>query len=72
MLDRSLPAATEAIDRYVRAGILTQVTVGRRNRAWEATEVVDRFADFERALASPTGDTRSTEPSRRVPSRRAR
>ena len=72
LLDRSLPAATEAIDRYVRAGILTQVTVGRRNRAWEATEVVDRFADFERALASPTGDTRSGEPSRRVPSRRAR
>lgn len=72
LIGRSLTAANEAIDRFVKAGILTQATVGRRNRAWEATEVIDAFTDFERALASPTGDTRSTEPARTVPARRQR
>lgn len=68
---RSRTAASDAIDRFVAAGILTQVTVGRRrNRAWEATEVIDAFTDFERALATPTGDTRSAEPARSVPARR--
>jgi Fic family protein len=72
MLGKSTTAANEAIDRFVQAKILKQVTVGRRNRAWEATEVIDAFADFERALASPTGDTRSADPARRVPARRQR
>ena len=72
MIGRSVTAANEAIDRFVRAGILTQATVGRRNRAWEATEAIDAFTDFERALASPTGDTRSAEPARTVPARRQR
>jgi Fic family protein len=66
---RSLTAASEAIDRLVPAGILTQITVGRRNRAWEATEIIDAFSDFERALASPSGDTLSAAPSRPVPAR---
>jgi Fic family protein len=72
MTGRSLTAASEAIDRFVRAGILTQITFGRRNRAWEAPEIIDAFSDFERALASPSGDTRTAGPSRRVPARRAR
>jgi Fic family protein len=70
MIGRSSTAANEAIDRFVQAKILKQVTVGRRNRAWEATDVMDAFTDFERALASPTGDTRSADPARRVPARR--
>jgi hypothetical protein len=57
---RSLTAASDAIDRFAAAEILTQVKVGRRNRAWEATEVIDAFTDLERRLASPTGTTRST------------
>lgn len=67
---RSFTAASEAIERFVAAGILTQVTFGRRNRAWEATEIIDAFSDFERVLASPSGDTRSTAPTRPVPARR--
>ena len=67
---RSVTAVNEAINRFVTAGILTQVTVGRRNRAWEAGEVIDAFGDFERALASPAGDTLSATPARRVPARR--
>jgi hypothetical protein len=56
----------------VAAGILTQITVGRRNRAWEASEVVEVFSDLERSLASPTGDPLSgrDRPARAVPARR--
>ncbi|HMG39961.1 MAG TPA: Fic family protein [Acidimicrobiales bacterium] len=72
MLGRSVTSIGEAIDRFAEAGILTQITTGRRNRAWEASEVVDAFTDFERALASPTGGTSSAKPARPVPARRQR
>ena len=67
---RSLTAASEAIARLADAGILRQLTVGRRNRAFEAVEVIDAFTALERQLASPAGGTRISEPSRRVPRRR--
>jgi hypothetical protein len=35
----------------------TQVNVGRRNRAFEAPELIKTFTDLERRLASPTGHT---------------
>ncbi|EQD37407.1 filamentation induced by cAMP protein Fic [mine drainage metagenome] len=60
----------EAITRLVDAGILKQVTVGRRNRAFEAPEIIEAFAALERQLASPEGDTRTSEPTRRVPRRK--
>jgi hypothetical protein len=50
--------------------VLRQVTVGRRNRAFEAPDVMDAFTDLERQLASPAGDTRISEPIRQVPGRR--
>ena len=49
--------------------IMVNPAVGRRNRAWEAREILDAFTDLERGLASPTGDTRAAEPVRRVPAR---
>ena len=49
---------------------VTQVTVGRRNRAFEAPELVEVFMALERQLASPEGDTLVSEPIRRVPRRR--
>ncbi len=70
MLGRSFKAARGAVDELVRAGVLEQVNVGRRNRAFEAPDVLDAFTDLERRLASPTGDTRVTPPARRVPTRR--
>lgn len=70
MLGRSFKAASGAVDELVRAGVLEQVNVGRRNRAFEAPDVLDAFTDLERRLASPTGDTRVTPPARRVPTRR--
>lgn len=68
-IDRTFQAANEAIDRLVTASVLKQITVGRRNRAFEASDVLEAFTDLERQLASPQGDTRSSEPSRPVPYR---
>ena len=54
------------------AGVLVQVSVGRRNRAFEVHELVDAFTAFESRLASPEGDTRTSTPARRVPGRPVR
>ncbi len=67
---RSFRAVNEAIARLTAAGILTQVRAGRRNRAFEAPEVISAFTDLERQLASPVGDTRLAAPVRAVPGRR--
>jgi Fic family protein len=66
---RSFKAANDGIARLVDAGILRQISVGRRNRAFEAPDVIEEFTALERQLASPAGDTRTSRPSRRVPRR---
>ena len=66
LVGRSFPAASQAIERLVAAGVLIQISVGRRNRAYEAPELIDAFTAFERRLASPEGDTRVSAPARRV------
>jgi Fic family protein len=71
LVDRSEQAINEAIPRLVEARILKQTTVGRRNRAFEATELIDAFTDLERQLASRDADTRRSPPTRRVPARPA-
>jgi len=67
LIGRSGQAANQAIARLVESKVLTQTTVGRRNRAFEAREVIRAFTALERRLASPTGDTRAALPARRVP-----
>ena len=62
----------DAIARMVGAEIVKQSTIGRRNRAFEAPELIRAFTDLERQLASPAGDTRSSPPARRVPRRSPR
>jgi len=52
LIGRSYPQTNSAIGRLVSAGILTQVTVGRRNRAFEAPAIINAFTDLERQLAS--------------------
>jgi Fic family protein len=64
LLGRSFKPANDAIQRLLEAGILRQITVGRRNRAYEAPEIIDAFADLERQLASPGADTRASPPAR--------
>ena len=66
---RSFKAANDGIARLADAGIVRQISVGRRNRAFEAPEVIEEFTALERRLASPAGDTRFSRPSRRVPRR---
>jgi Fic family protein len=69
---RSEQAVNAAIPRLLEAQILRQTTLGRRNRAFEAPEMIDAFTDLERRLASPEGDTRYSPPSRAVPRRTRR
>jgi Fic family protein len=70
LIGRSFPQVNEAIGRLVAADVLAQVSVGKRNRAFEAKDIISAFTDLERQLASPEGDTHSSEPSRPVPPRR--
>jgi Fic family protein len=58
LIGRSGQAVNEAIPRLVDAGVLTQTTIGRRNRAFEAPDLINAFNDLERHLASPDRDTR--------------
>jgi Fic family protein len=70
LIGRSFTAVNDAIARLLAAGIVNQTNVGRRNRAFEAPTVIEAFTDLERQLASPEGNTRTSEPARRVPRRR--
>ena len=70
LIGRSFVQTNEAISRFTEAHILRQVTVGHRNRAFEAPDIIAAFTDLERQLASPDGDTESSQPVRPVPRRR--
>ena len=52
---RSEQAVNAAIPRLLEAQVLRQTTLGRRNRAFEAPEMIDAFTDLERRPASPEG-----------------
>jgi hypothetical protein len=65
LIGRSFVQTNQAVARLVEAGILNQVTVGPRNRVFEASDIIDAFTDLERQLGSPAGDTRTSEPIRR-------
>ncbi|MGH3264422.1 MAG: Fic family protein, partial [Trebonia sp.] len=69
LIKRTYTAANNAVMQLEEAGIIQQVTIGRRNRAYEAREIIAAFTDLERQLASPGGNTRTSEPARRVPRR---
>lgn len=70
LIKRTFKPADGAIQRLVKAGILRQISIGRRNRAFEAPDVIEAFTALERQLASDTGDTRTSKPARRVPERK--
>jgi Fic family protein len=67
ILDRSFTAANAAIQELVKAKVLRQVNIGKRNRAFEAPDVIAAFTQLERRLASPAGDTHAAAPVRPVP-----
>ncbi len=68
-IGRSFPVTAEAVERLRAANIVRQVTLGRRNRAFEAVGIFEAFTGFERVLASPDSDTHQSLPSRPVPAR---
>jgi Fic family protein len=70
LIGRTFKPANDAIQRLVGADILQQITIGQRNRAYEAPEIIEAFTDLERRLASPESDTRTSPPSRAVPYQR--
>ncbi len=69
LIGRSFAAANNAVAQLVTAGVLQQINVGRRNRAYEAPEIIAAFSDLERQLALPEGDTPTSKPARPVPQR---
>lgn len=60
---------SEAISVLVEAEILKSMSTRMRNRVYEAPEIIAAFAELERQIASPNGDTRTSEPTRNVPAR---
>jgi Fic family protein len=68
-LGRSFEATNKAITRLVEIGALHQSTVGRRNRVFEARELLELVTNAERRIASPEADTLASPPTRRVPHR---
>lgn len=66
-IGRSFPATSLAIDRLLAAGIVKPSKKGKRNRVFEAPDVVNEFTLLERRLASPAHDTKARRPSRPVP-----
>ncbi|MGI9017297.1 MAG: hypothetical protein ACR2HR_09385 [Euzebya sp.] len=69
LIGRSKARTTDAVNTLAEAGVLRQRNVGKqRYRVFEAADVLDLFTGLERALASPTGNTLTQPPNRRVPS----
>jgi Fic family protein len=72
LIGRSFQATNEAMERLQQAGVVRQVSVGRRNRAFEARAILDAFTSLELQLASPTGNTLTAPPRRTAPARPSR
>lgn len=53
LIGRSVQAANEAIHRLAAAGVLEQTTIGKRNRGFEAPELIGLFTELERRLGDP-------------------
>lgn len=66
---RSRQAMNLAVAHLASSGVLVPIKNLKWGRVFEAAGLIDALVGFERALASPTGDTRSAPPVRRVPAR---
>lgn len=52
VLGVSEEAARQALNQLAERGVVTQVTIGKRNRAWAAEEVFDLLDGFDRETAA--------------------
>ncbi len=63
LTSRSKQAANEGVAALERAGVLKQITVGKRNRAWEAQGLFDLVNSSEHALATSADSAKPVRPS---------
>jgi len=56
VIGRSNTKTNEAVKQLLECGVLKQITIGRRNRAFEVPNLLAAITSFERVLGSPTGD----------------
>ena len=66
---RSFAAISQAVDACLDAGVVRQITSGKRNRIFEVPDIIAEYTRLERKLASPAGDTAIASPVRPVPAR---
>ncbi len=66
---RSAEAARSALVALSNAGVLVQNARNRKSNLFVASEVVDAFTYYERALATSSGDTAVERPAKPVPQR---
>lgn len=57
------PAARQAVENMEKAGVLNQITIGKRNRAWVAKEVFTLLNAFEWDIATPDDPDQERRPS---------
>jgi hypothetical protein len=55
LIGRSFPQTSDAIQRLMSAGVLSQIKAGQRNRVFEAPAIVNAFTGLERQLDLPAG-----------------
>ena len=70
LIGRSTQATNLAVKHLVQARVLVPIKQVKWGQAFEAPGVIDALTGFERALATPMGDTRLEKPVRPVPDRR--
>ncbi len=63
VLGGSEERARLAMNRLETTGVVEKVTLGSRNRAWEAVGLYEALNGFERGLATPAGETEPTRPT---------
>lgn len=66
---KSREAARNAIAALREAGVLTQNARNRKSNIFMAHDVLSAFTHYERALATPSGNTAAEKPVRPVPQR---
>lgn len=69
LVGRSREAARLAVNSLVEKGVLVQNARNRKSGIFAAPKAIDAFTEYERALATPGGDTSAEKPVREVPQR---
>ena len=69
LIGRSFQAASQAMERLVNAGVLVQINVGRRNRAFETPELIEAFTPWSDSSRARPATRTFPSPSATYPRR---